>query len=1407
MRRIGLAAHAATLALAIAASVCPAVAQPENPVFLDDSPLATDTLRRLDDLVAIESWAEAARVLQRLLDEEGARVLASSDDSDLFVPVRRVVHERLLAQPELLERYRAAENDAARVLVESGRAGEAERTRLLTPWGCEGALRVAQDQLEGARFRAAAMTLAQLEDHPDRSGERGADAARLLALVARYLDDDDVAQRAARWAQRSGIDAVRNTHIAPPPGVRADARAALDVFSAPEIDLGALGREPLRSEPLSPIDSRVFDAPSELRDQRPDERSRQRTFAWSMPTAVGDVLYVSDGITVSAWDRFTLSPIWRRRVGPPAGQGSRDRWVEATRQRLGQSLEDSASVTIDGDVLLTTSGLARSGRREDGGEVMALDRHTGEILWSTDIAALDENLKDSSVRGPVIVEGGTAVLAVRKSVRTRRLLSEYLVGLDVRDGSLRWTRLVASAGSLPFQQVGQVATAGVSDRGVVVRADEIGAIEGVEASTGAPLWVRRFAPAAMYRPSSTPPWTTSVPVLDAGSVVLISPDRSEIIRLDMQTGAILARRAAADLGSPEYLVRVGGSLAAVASDRVAFVDVRRFHADPVRTSNQIDPAAVSGRATPAGDRLLLPTHEGVVVFDPLRPRDPSRVPLDLTGNLLALEGQLVAIGEFEAHSYLEWSVASSLLEERMRREPDDPAPAATLAELAFRAGEHARIAPATDHALRAIRASGADAAAQRVGNRLFRSLLAMVQGETGDEREPTIASVAVRRELIDRLGRLAREPEQRVAHLMALGRLRDRLGDARGAIDSYQLVLADPSLSSATWRGAELAVRAQLEATRRVRAVVLRHGHDAYRAYDAEAGIEIGLASQSDGAALGELARRYPAASVTPRLWTRAAHLYEQAGRPHAAERALRSALAAADLLDQAGAPVVPQEFGEILGRLATSLALRARADEAAALVERYSDAHPGLVPTRDGAPIDLAALARQPVRGRQPVVGVALSTGERASVFAGVPVVPLDPSPSAPTDRAVLHSASRSELSLLVGGADDVALAWTAPIGGDARVVRIDNAGVIVHAGEGAEGVFSRLALEDGHELWSVGPLGGALSALSDRAPGAGGGPVGARRFESPLDGAVAPDALILALDDQTLVVADRLGRVVAHDLTTGQQLWTRRSRLAWVHDLDVGAGLVALGGVSPGGEGDGRWTPAIEALDARTGEVISPIEGVSSEVRWVRLAESGDLIAGLAGAIVSLNVVEGRVNWVTSSRATDGSRGAWLLGVSMVVMDADGELWMGDSAGGSLRATELEIGARNAESAWVRVHPIDDRLLVATDEGVRLFDRDGRLVGADALGADGRALPPALARGLIIVLERREPGVGAPEGEAGESWVHVLDAASARLLGSYDLPLVAEPVGVAVIDGHVLIGMGDATLVAAAPASEGGP
>ncbi len=1379
--------------------VCPGLAQIDNPVYADDSPLAADTLGRLDDLLSIESYAEAARVLQRLLDDEGQRVLRSPEDESLYLPVRRLVHERLLASAPLLERYREGEGARAQALVESGDWDEAERTRLLTPWGFEAALRTAQVHLEGARFHSALRTLAQLDAHPDRAGDGGREAARLLGEASRYVDDPRSMELARAWAVQSGLDEPELARVNAPPGAHQDVRSALETGASDgALDIASLSKTPLRSEALSPVDRRVIDGPPTLRDQPARQRTRQRTFAWSMPSTLGDVLYVSDGVTVSAWDRFTLGVIWQRRIGPPAGQGARDRYVEATRQRLGQGLEDSASVTIAGDIVLATSGLARSGSRQDGGSVFALDRASGRVLWSVDVAKLDEALASTSVRGPVLVDGRTAVVTARKAVRTRRLISQYFVGLDLRTGELRWKRLIASAGSLPFQTFGRLGEGGVLVDGVAFRADEIGVVAAVDADSGRPVWVRHFKPSALYSNAVRAPWNTPTPIPDHGTLILLAPDRSEVVRLDMRTGDVLARRDAESLGRPHYLMRVGGSLVMVGEDRVAFVDIRRFDVDPVRMSKRLDPISLSGRCAVSGGLVLAPTHEGVLVIDPMRPREATRIDLELTGNLLALPGQLVAVGEFEVHSYLVWDTASALLKERMRQNPSDPAPPATFAELAYRSGRHDQIAPALDQAILALRRGAPSEDNRRLRARLFAGVLGMVRSD-GDEAQGDegVTSLDVRRALTERLGRLARTPEQRVSHLMALGRLHESVGEADEAARAYQRVLSDASLAGATWRGSTLAVRAELEASRRLRRVVLAHGAGAYRAFDREAKIERDLLSpESTPEEIARIARRYPASSVAPELWVRASLAYDMKNRPHASERALRSALGSAELLDGAGAPISTDELGEIAGRLALALVDRARTGEAKELVDRARALDPAMVPTRDSVPIDLGRLASgaDGAGGERAlaVIGLELAPEDRPRLLTGVPLVSAE-APVWAADSVLMVSRERSELSLYRSIDGDLSRVWVRSAPGEATLLHSAPGSALIHWAQDSGGTIERISLVDGRREWGIGALGATLAAMSDRAPGTPARAQDRGDFLAPVDGAVSPRSIIHAIGEQTLVICDRAGRAAAFDLSSGRQLWTRRTRLARVHDLDVGAGVVAIGGevyVEDAGS-----TPTIVALDARTGEVISPIEGVSSQVRWVRAAGSGDLIAGLNGAVVSLNVVEGRINWVMTGLATEDSRGAFLFGSTIVLVDADRALWIGDTADGRLNALELDLQDRIRATGPIGVSELGDRIVVSGEGGAAIFNRGGALVGMDALNTSGVMLLGAVTRDALALVESR-----MVRGRM-VAQLHLLDTESAKLIETLSLPVYDAPSGVVCVDGFVLVSVGGATMVIPAP------
>src|SRR5206468_597837 len=141
--------------------------------------------------------------------------------------------------------------------------------------------------------------------------------------------------------------------------------------------------------------------------------------------------------------------------------------------------------------------------------------------------------------------------------------------------------------------------------GVVYCTDHLGVIAAVEAATGRPVWVRRAPVPAlggvtMTEASNAYQWP--LPIAVGPSLYVLTPDRAEVLRIDRATGNILARRSAADLGQPSYLLRIGDRIAAVASDLVSFVPLADFDRAAVHKTRAIPAPGIRGRAVVSGDR-------------------------------------------------------------------------------------------------------------------------------------------------------------------------------------------------------------------------------------------------------------------------------------------------------------------------------------------------------------------------------------------------------------------------------------------------------------------------------------------------------------------------------------------------------------------------------------------------------------------------------------------------------------------------------------------------------------------------------------------------------------------------------------------------------------------------------------
>jgi outer membrane protein assembly factor BamB len=677
-----------------------ASAQDGMPAFVDDAPVARDTLRGLGELVARGGRAEAARALQRLLDESGSRVVATESDPDLFVAVRSAVHDRLLREPELLETYGEVFEPRARELLERGDAASVESALLLTPSGYEAALRVAQSQLERAAFDAAWRTLVQVDRHPARTATAAGsrEVAALGALVLSYLPADESARAVVeRWHADAGAAMPAIASVTPPAAALIEAKGPLT--GGPAVDLTGIVPRPLTSVPLPAAEDAGGDG--RVPSTRRGVPSAQ---PWALPAVVGDRVFVNDGVAISAWDRFTLRPLWRapQELG---GAGALRGTGVGQRARL---VEDATAVSLAGRVLVGATGLALHSEREGDKRVHAVDRETGRVIWSVDPATLDPRLRDATVRGPVVVDGDVAVVSLRKNVRARRLISSWLVGLDLSDGSARWVTLVSSAGSLPYQQRTRRSDAVLIDRGVIYRGDEVGIVGAVESATGRPVWVRRLTgPDDSRRPGQVVAAVAS-PVRVGDEIALLSPGGDRLLRFEMETGEPRETVDFSAFGIFDSLLQVNGMLVLVSGERALVFDEDELGAG-VAPARQVrfdgSRREVVGTASVVGDEVMVPVAAGVLFYDPARGTE-RLIELDVSGNAVAAEGQLVVVSLDAVHSYLVWDAASRVLMDRIEADPTDPAPPTTFAELAYRSGRFGSILDAADKAMAAAGGCG-----------------------------------------------------------------------------------------------------------------------------------------------------------------------------------------------------------------------------------------------------------------------------------------------------------------------------------------------------------------------------------------------------------------------------------------------------------------------------------------------------------------------------------------------------------------------------------------------------------------------------------------------------------------------------------------------------------------------------
>lgn len=1408
-----------------------------NPVYTDDSTAAREAQPRVRELLNAGNTDEAVRVLQRLLDEQGDRVVESEADRDVSISVRARVMSLIASEPRLLERYRAISTPGAQALLAERKYEELERAHLLTEPGFEAALRIAQTFIEAADFEAARLTLEQLEAHPDSTGPHGAQAAALWTLLEHYLDRPRVHEVASRWRKGAAASGVSQPAQASPKPVEWPAAALVQGLSAtsplPALDTQGLVSKPLWSvqyapKPRGPEQAAINRGGRML--PNPPTAARELGV---IPSFVGDLLIINDGLNISAWDRFTLTPRWNATPGGADPAAAFDPFQRRDRFGWGMqsSGEDPTTITADGRTLVASTGRNPASGRDGDNRISAFDLTSGRLLWSTTLDAVDPNLADAAVRGPVELVGSTAVVPVRKLAGERRLISFGLVGLDIATGAPRWTRTIGSTGSMPWVMQSSGAEACASDRGLIYRGDRLGVICALEAHSGRVRWVRRLPVDPNNQADPPKAYQFAQPIIDADTLVTLSPDGHHILRLNQNTGEIVARRPTPELGAPQavYIVRVGTFLAGVNDENAHFVPLASFQsADPEHSPRLTDDPGVRGRVLAAGNKLLIPTLKGVQIVDPASPAKPDELDLDAPGNVLALESQVVVVDESRVHSFLRWDAAQAILLKRIDADPADPQPATTLAELAFRAGKLDRIAGAVLQAVQALEKSSLardSAEYQALHDRLFEVIHTMVRQSI----EPDVAIAAspvgdqvLLGQLIERLGALARRPDQRVAHVLASGRLAQSAQPPSldRAVGFYQSVLLDPAMSQANWRGSGVSIRAELEASRRLEDLIRTAGPSVYQAPESAAKRELdALGATPTPQQLQSLAQRYPFASHTPSLWSRAARLFKDAGTSREFTAALEAGLRAAQRIPGAD-PVAVAELG---GELVSELRTRGQAGAAAGVLRSIQTAFPNTRLTRSGAPIDIAELSAELAQKiaagqRWPRVGPVLTEGVQA--LAGWSIMePLlrDASPSTPSaialvsdEQAALFSIDTKPPAPDAQRAPELVRTWTMPLAGkDATLIKLTTQGAFfMFAGEG-EVLLASVHAGESEARWTLDMVKNVFPpediAGFKPAPG-----LLAQRFDTPLDRMVSPTDLLVSMDDRTLVLAQRSGRIAGIDIESGEVLWTGRAPLSRAHDCDVNSGWLALCGVVEVIGANGTLTelrPVAQVFDARSGRLWQQAGELSAAPAWVKLTDSGAMIVSSEREIACFDAASGQRNWTLTGEKITPASAAWVMGDHLVLLTPERKLALASIQAGRLRPDPLATPKSLLEGTRiVEVFPLNAGLSapfgVATQQGVAFFSPEGALLGADALGGSTALVPPQPAENRALAIET------VSEGRAGEGtmFFSLLSFETPTGIASdrQTIILGARPSDLVLMDHRVVVSAGGVTVIMPAPAAK---
>lgn len=1337
------------------------------PVFTDDSPEAAQWYARAEDQFRAGNTSEALRLYQRLLDQFPTRLLARENEAQSYVSVRRAVQETLRADPDLLRGYVALSEPAASRLLAEGRRDEVYVSRFLTPSGLAAALDLAETMLARARFDSTAHLLRQCADHPDLRGQARERWATLGVLTGVY-------------GERPGIINETLAALGPSPEaerLRALAASVGGTFAAPLESLALGVSEPLRGGTLrqmgkSPTWRYEIDPPRALpsavrRQNWPDAPTDPRLdgdvlrLLSIMPVVASDFVYVHDGMTLTALDRFDGRPRWQAdyRISSPPGEGP----------RFGGGMFDTVSIQNDPTVAAVDQDravaiFARQVSDPDQRTVLAChDAGTGRRLWLATPGSISAELSGALFIGVPSVREGVVIVMVRK--QTLRLASDFLAAVDLATGERLWHQHVASSAIFGYYSV-LPSTVPLLHEGTAYLSSPLGAVVAIEARTGLVRWLRVYEPfGSRSRAELIAPSQYDTMLMTPLGLVGFAPGRQAILIIDAESGTERSSHSASEWGGPRYVLSTGDALLAVGESvvhipcddpedrRAAWIDLRREE-------------FLTGRIAVGGGRIFVPTNQRLRLLD-LTGREIESADISQLSVPVLVGGEVVLASLDRIDSYIPFAVGEPHLRARLEANPHDPNPAISLARLAFQHRRLETLLPAIDRAIDIINADPLSEINATAQQRLFAGMLDMAPHSV----LPDDLSGAI----YYRLELLAATPQQRLAYLLSHASSLAESGQAASAIDAYQSILGVPALVAEPWTQGATTRPAGEVARSRLTALAAAGRPEWYRPYEDAARRDLDAArGRGRPEDLLAVARQFPLAPVAGEACILASRLLRSEKRDLEAVAALRLAMsfgpadAARGLL-----------HAELLA-LYEAIGWRFEALQHLRAIERAGAADS--IPAADGR--------AEPIEARRARLLAGPGGGDR------------------PARIGPLHAAADiKEGQALLTPAFGRASARYALVRDNRNLVGYDNKGA---------SQFIEILDSSAKDLLAVENEVAVLALLTGR----GQRTVEAYDMEArqtlwrspPFEewfagqGAAAQSNLRPAVTKDLIILAEETGRIGCLDRRDGRVRWAVSVALDRVRSISATESYIAVAGerhTAP----TRRTRREVESnhillLRPETGALIDELQTPQPGANDVMLlSRGGEIVYSAQGRLHCYDAVARAGRWIIGDDLFTDPIWAGIVGSTVLVFRDDGQAVSVDLAGATLTPLPLIRPIERTEPPVLIEHL--DRYVLKTLNGVYVLEGDGTVTGMMAgSGSQGTTVVSVAVAANRVIAVLSVESAARPAPRIVE--IHTLDLTGRRLERGFELDDRTEMPrsnAVQAIDGMIVLDAGRDILFIEAP------